>query len=306
MEAPTATAPKLGALVRPPDRAWIGILCMAGAIFIFSMASVLTKWLTESYSVPQAMFFRCLVALVPVMVVAAWEGRVQVWRTQRLSGHLLRASFGLIAMALLFTSLSLLPIADVTAITFAGPIFATALSVPLLGEKVGVRRWTAILIGFAGVLFMVRPGADGFRLAMIVAVCTPIFYGLVATTLRQLTATEENLTIVFYYMTIGATVTGLILPFGWWKTPDVTDLMLFLTLGLIGGIGQFLMTHGYRNAPVAVLSPFEYTAIIWTSLAGFFIWDEVMTIWTIVGGSLVIASGLYILHRETVLRRQRA
>ncbi|MBM3573419.1 MAG: DMT family transporter, partial [Alphaproteobacteria bacterium] len=217
----------------------------------------------------------------------------------------LRGLFGLSAMFTLVLALSLLPIADVTACIFAAPIFATALSVPILKENVGLRRWSAIMMGFVGVLVIVRPGMEGFQPAILVAIAAALFFAMASNAIRSIAQSEDGLTIVFYFMMLLALVSGFALPFGW-RMPDLVGSILFIGLGLCGGAGQILMTAAYRLAPVAVIMPLEYTTLLWTSLFGYWLWGEVMTAGTIAGAGLVVASGLYIVHREAVLRRARS
>lgn len=285
------------------DRIWLGILCVVAATLAFAIASALAKWLVQTYALGQVVFFRCLFSLVPVFVVVLVRRGRFVWRTQRFTGHLVRSVCGLLGMTGLFVSLSLLPMADAVAIIFAGPIFATMLSVPLLGETVGPRRWAAVLVGFLGVLLVVQPGAAGFQPAAVLAIGTAFLFGLVPNLIRQLTMTESDVTIVLYYMLISTAISSLALPFGW-RMPDLADFALFLALGLTGGIGQLLMTQGFRQAPVVVVAPFDYLSIPWAGLLGYLLWGEVMVPMTIAGTALVIASGLYILHREAVRRRE--
>lgn len=287
-----------------PDRAWFGVLCMAGAVLGFTISAAMTKWLARDYPIPQLMFTRAALSLILVLGVAAIQGQRTIWRTERVGAHVVRATFGLIGMAGLYTSFWLLPVTDATAINLSAPIFATALSVPLLREVVGIRRWAAVLVGFAGVLVMVRPGTEGFQPAYLIAIATAAIAGLVANTIRQIGRTEDSLTIVFYFMVFSIVATAPTALLGW-RMPDLTDLGLLLAFGVAGTAGQILMTHSYRSAPVSLVAPLEYTALPWAAIIGYAVWGEVLTMWTVIGSALVIASGLYIVHRESVRNRAK-
>lgn len=287
-----------------PDRAWFGVVCMTGAVLGFTISAAMTKWLARDYSISQLLFTRAALSVIFVLAVAYFQGQKTIWRTERIGAHVVRAIFGLIGMTGVYVSFWLLPITDATAINLSAPIFATALSVPLLREVVGIRRWAAVLVGFAGVLVMVRPGTEAFEPAYLIAIASAAIAGLVANTIRQIGRTEDSMTIVFYFMMFSTIATAPTLLFSW-RTPDLTDLGLLLAFGIAGTAGQILMTHAYRSAPVAVVAPLEYTALLWAAIIGFVVWDEVLTVWTLAGSVLVIASGLYILHRETVRNRAK-
>lgn len=285
-----------------PDRAWFGVVCMIGAVLGFSISAAMTKWLARDYSISQLMFTRAVLCMIFVLAVAHFQGQRTIWRTERIGAHALRAIFGLTGMAGIYVCYWLLPITDATAINLSAPIFATALSVPLLREVVGIRRWAAVLIGFIGVLVMVRPGTEAFEPTYLIAIATAAIAGLVANTIRQIGRTEGSMTIVFYFMAFSTIVTAPTLLFNW-RTPDLVDLGLLLAFGIAGTAGQILMTQAYSSAPVSVVAPLEYTALPWAAIIGFTVWGEVLTVWTLVGSALVIASGLYILHRESIRNR---
>ena len=176
---------------------------------------------------------------------------------------------------------------------------------PFLGEAVGPRRWLAVIVGFLGVLVMVRPGAGAFQPEALLVVLAALGYALSMLITRRLTRTETNAAILFY-STAGSTLANaLLLPF-FWITPTTGDLGLFAGLGLIGGIGSFFMVLAYRHAPAAVVAPFDYTALLWATLIGWLVWHELpdATVWF--GAAVVVASGLYIIHREAGIGRRRS
>ncbi len=281
------------------DRIGLGIAGMVAGIFAMSIMDALAKWLGASYPIGEVVFFRYLFALPPALFIL-WQQRggraslVLRWRT----GHLLRAIFGLGATATFFLGLRYLPLAEALSIAFAAPLFVTALSVPILGERVGPRRWAAVVVGFLGVLIMTRPGAEAFRPEALYILVAALCYALAMLVTRRLARTDTTPAIMLSGICVSLVVSGLALPFGW-RTPEGADFWLFVLLGLVGGIGMYFMTQAYRYAPAAVIAPFDYTALIWGTLFGWLLWRELpgANVW--LGAAVVIASGLYIVHRET-------
>ncbi|MBI3709572.1 MAG: DMT family transporter, partial [Proteobacteria bacterium] len=287
------------------DRVGRGIAYMLGAAFFFSVANVLVKLLTAGFSVSQVMFFRNLLGVLPCLVVVLYGADLGVLRIKRPFGLGLRALAGLGSTIFLFNAFALLPVADVVALTFSSGLFVTALSVPVLGEHVGPRRWAAVVVGFFGVLIVVQPGFSTFHPASLFGIGAAVCFALTAVLLRNLRHTENSLAIVFHYQILVATAALPVLIFDW-MTPRPVEFALFVALGLSGGMAQFLMTRAYLYAPVAVIAPYDYTMIVWTALFGYLLLGDVITIPVAIGAMLVIASGLYILHRETQSRRVRA
>ena len=225
-------------------------------------------------------------------------------RTRHPLAHALRGLVGLASLALYFLAYQLMPLADAYAIGFAAPLFITALSVPLLGEKVGVRRWSAVLVGFAGVLIMVRPGTAVFDAVALVPLAAAMLYALVAILVRMLSRTEASVTIVVYYALTTILVTGLALPLVW-VTPDAGDFALLAGLGVVGGCAQLCVTEAFREGELSVVVPFDYSAMVWAVLLGWLLWGELPDLWIWAGMPLVIASGIYIARRELALERAR-
>ncbi len=191
-----------------------------------------------------------------------------------------------------------MPLADAVAISFMSPLVVTALSVPLLGERVGIHRWSAVIIGFGGVLVIVNPSRGMFTPGVSVAICGAIASALSMITIRQLNRSDPPLAIVFYFTLFATMFTALPLPFVW-VTPSGSDLGLLVLMGLTGGVGQYFMTRAYGLAPAAVISPFTYSGLLWATLLGWFLWSDVPKPQVFAGAAIVIASGLYILYRET-------
>ncbi|MFI4988246.1 MAG: DMT family transporter [Alphaproteobacteria bacterium] len=282
----------------PPDNAKIGILCVLASTFFFNILNVAAKWLSDDYSIVEITFFRNAFAFLPCLIVVLAGPGLHSLRTGRLGLHMLRGLGGLASTLLAFTSYSLMPIADAVAISFASPLFLTALSVPLLGEKVGVHRWSAVVIGFLGILVMAKPSGMGQNLGFFVALAGTVLGSFILVSVRRLGRTEAAITIIFYQALIGTVAAALLLPLGW-RTPTLVDFAVFTGLGLVGVMGHFFQTQGFRYAAAAVVGPFNYAGLIWACLFGYAIWGDIPGPGTLLGGLIVIASGLYILYRET-------
>jgi drug/metabolite transporter (DMT)-like permease len=287
------------------DRPRVGIAYMLISVMLFTVQSGLTKWLVESFPVNEIVFFRQAFAMLPAAWLLSQSGGLGTLRSRRLGLHLLRMACGMSSMSLGFVALGLIPLADVTAYSFAAPLLTTALSVPLLGEQVGVHRWSAIIVGFAGVLVMVHPGGGAFEPGALVALSATLGSAGVALSMRQLGHTETPASIVFTYAGLSAIVSGLTLPF-WWVTPDWQGLGGLFLLGIGGGVAQYWYTKALNLAPVSVISPLNYTGLIWAALVGYLFWDEVPEHSTILGAVIIMASSLYVLYREAVRRAERA
>ncbi|WP_246337235.1 DMT family transporter [Azospirillum oleiclasticum] len=285
------------------DNVPLGIVLMLATVFLFSVMNTMIKELSADYPINQIVFFRSAFALIPVGIAVALNPvGLRDLRTARPWGHLWRGLFGGMAMVLSFLSFALLPLGEAVALNFAAPLFLTALSVPLLAEKVGVHRWSAVAVGFVGVLVMARPGADVLNLGALVALAAAFFQALAMIMVRQLGRSESPNATVTYFTLLTTILCGGTLPF-WWRTPDNGhDLWLLIGCGLIGGVAQLLMTRAYMAAPASVIAPFNYTSILWAVLLGWLLWSEVPTTHVIAGAAVVVASGLYILYRETVRR----
>lgn len=285
-------------LPRPADNIRHGIGFMLVAVSLFSVLNVLVKTLAAGYPVAEVAFFRNLFALPLICLMVAMGGGWDQLRTRRLGAHLWRSAIGVTCMLLLFLAFDLLPLADAVAYSFAAPLFVTALSVPLLGERVGLHRWGAVVVGFVGVLLMLRPGGEVLNLGALAALAAALCQALAMVAIRQLTRTEAPLVTVFYFTVFSTLLTGLLLPLGW-RTPLGWDLALAVSLGVVGGIAQYCLTRAHALAPAALVAPFNYMALLWSVLFGFVIWGDVPEPLTMAGAAVVMASGLFILYRES-------
>ncbi len=306
--APTHLKPAAG------DRPVFAILLMNLAVLIFTSMDGIVKVVSDTYQYPtgQVVFVRNLFAFLPLLsYMLIVEKRLQL-KTDRPWGHVWRGAAGVSAMFCYFLSYKLLPLSDAIALGLSGPIFLTILSVPLLGEKVGWRRWSAVTVGFIGVLIMTRPGSGVFEAAALVPLLASVFYALAMISIRRLAQTEPPTTIVFYF-TLFATVAALgTIPLGTldadlaWRWPQsLAELGLLVLIGIMGGAAQIALTTAFRRASVSVVAPFDYMALVYGFLLGFILFGERPDRYLIIGGAVVVASGVYIIQREAALARAR-
>ncbi len=286
-------------------RRGISLILVSTALFASMNAGV--KLLSARLNPVEIAFFRQFFSISPVCFVLFRSGGLPTLRTKRPLGHLFRGLIGNLAMAVFFLSLAWLPLADATALSFSSPLFTTALSVPLLREPVGMHRWSAVAVGLVGVIIMTHPSGAWFTHGAGAGAAMGLLAGfmsaLMMITIRQLSRTEPSVTIVFYFVLIGSLGYGAALPF-FWTRPVGWEWVGLVAIGLVGGASQLVMTHAYRHAPASLLAPFGYVAIVWSTLFGYLIWNQLPGSRVLTGAAIVIASGLYIIYREA--RRQAA
>ncbi len=304
----TAEVPTLepAAPAFPPQRAGLGIAYRAGAMVCIASLAAIVKW-TGLRGIPvfEIIFFRNAFAFLPLGLYIWRTTGLSVLRTQRPMGHLTRSAIGLVGMVGAFSAMQHLPLTEATALQFASPLFMTALSALILGERVGRHRWGAVVVGFLGVLIMVRPVPGHFNpVGVSFALIGAVGAAGAMVAIRQI-ASEKGATIVFYF-TLAGTCLGLAGSAFHWVTPDLPTLGLLILGGVLGGVGQMLLTEAVRVAPVGVVAPFDYTQLIWASGFAFLIWGELPRLATLAGALVVAASGVYILHREIRAHRRAA
>ena len=256
------------------------------------------KAILENYPLEQFVFLRSLIGLVLFLFLARQFGGLRSLVTRRWRWHLLRTLLASGAMFGFFFGLSRMPLIDALTLGFTAPLIMTALSVPFLREHVGWRRWLAVIVGFAGVLMILRPGTGTLSPAAFGVLFAAFCYACLAITARKLADTESTFGLSVYVIAGPMIVSALLSIDGEWKAPDTTGWTLFLTAGACSVIAWIGMVGGYRRASPAVLAPFEYTALIAGAVAGYLIWNEVPDRWVIAGALVIISSGLYIVYRE--------
>lgn len=275
-----------------------GIAFAICAIAMFTTMIALVKWLSASFAPMQIAFFRSICALALCLPIVLADGGARALRTQHPQAYVLRGLIGAGSIISSFYGVSLMPIADWVALSFTVPLFVAALAAPVLGETVGWRRWTAILIGFGGVLIIVPPTGEASLWALGVGLTAHLLVSTALVLIRRMGTAERTTTIVFYYMVALSITTALVAPFDW-RWPDGGQLALLALVGVVAGGAHLLITTAYRLAPASVIAPFDYTGIIWAVAIGWLAWGEKPTARLFIGGAVVIASGLYVLVTAT-------
>ena len=275
----------------------IGLIAVVCAVFLGSVADAAAKWFgTQGYLSTQVVFLRYVFGLLPVafFVYRSGFGALQ---TKRYGAHFVRACLGFGSIGLFFWGITLMPLAEATAIAFTAPLFTTALSVPVLKERVGPRRWAAVGVGFLGALVVVRPGTEAFRPEAIIIIASAFIYALSLILTRRMAASETNVAMFTYTTIVAGFISAPFLVLGW-VTPSLPHWLAYSGFGIVEGSCSFLLIIAYRHAPAAVAAPFDYTALIWATLFGWILWNEDVDpmVWA---GALIIAfAGIYIARRE--------
>lgn len=286
-----------GAPSQRETRSLAGIACMLVGVFLLTLSDAAAKWYTAEYPVGEVVSIRAGFILLFITLFAAWRRRLGDLKIRSLRSHLLRGGFACVSTLLFVMGLSLLPLADAIAVTFAGPLFITALAPLLLREWVGVRRWLAVLAGFTGVVLMVRPTGDYMRWAILLPLCATFAGALRDLITRKISLTEGS-TAILFSTNVMVLMAGLVFFPAEWRAPDPLD---FLLIGLAGGLmgtAHYLHIEAFRLAEAAVVAPFKYTNMVYGVALGFMVWGDLPDRFVVGGSALVIASGLYIYYRE--------
>ena len=276
---------------------------------IFSLMFAGVKWVGGSVPVGEIVFFRASIGMLMIVLATALTGGLSTLATNHIGTHATRSLLGVTAMFCNFLAVTLLPLADATAIAFAAPMFTVILAVLILKEQVHIFRWRAVFIGFAGVLVIIgaegRGSSDGNIVGAAFALTGAGLSATAMIVLRRMSAHENSEAIAFYFMLTSALV-GLLTIFWGWKLPMGTELLVLISMGVFGGIGQLFLSFSYRFGEASVLAPFDYSMMIWAASLGYFLFDDLPTAQVLIGAGFVIGAGLLILWRERVLGRQRA
>jgi drug/metabolite transporter (DMT)-like permease len=282
----------------------LGILYMVSATIVFAVSSAVSKWLVASYPVGEVLFTRTSVALLTCALFILPQTGLAVFRTRRFGHHVLRSVSQGCSQTFLLIAFSLMPLAGATAINFSSPLFATLASALLLKETVGLARWLALLVGFGGVLIVTEPGAGAFQVGALFALANAVLYGSVTAGVRGMTTTESAQTLTLYQLALLTGFFALLLPLGW-TSPTPVDAAWIVFNGVSNAVGQYWWTRALHLAPASAVAPFNYLSLIWASILGFAIWGDVPTVSLVVGSAVVVASGLFLLWRESNARQAK-
>jgi drug/metabolite transporter (DMT)-like permease len=275
-----------------------GIGMMCAAVLCFACLDAMAKYLGTHMDILQVVGVRYAAAFFIALAISNPITRPGLLQTGRPSLQLVRSALLLGSTVFNFMAFRYLQLDEALAILFSTPFLVAIMAGPILGEWVGWRRWTAILVGFAGVLVVVRPGLGGMHWAALLSLGSAFCYAAYNIATRMLSTTDSSETTLFYANLFGAVLMLPVLPFIWTPPPHWLDYVLMVAVGCFGAGGHFLLILAHRNAPASVLSPFIYTQIVWAVTLGWLVFADVPNRWTIAGAGIVIASGLYLLYRE--------
>jgi len=279
-----------------------GILLMVGAIATFTVIDACAKFLIGSVPPMMVVFARYGLSLLYVVGLMWWTGALTL-KSDRLSLQILRGVLLFASTLMNFVALQYLRLDQTSAIFFSNPLWVCALSPFLLGERIGPRRWAAVIVGFLGVMLIIRPGADGFHWAMLLSVTVAILTALYQIITRRIGGRDPALVSLLLPSIVG---TALAMPLGIinWHVPAWGLVGLMLLMGFAGGVGHHLLIKAHTMAPAPTLAPFIYTQIIWMIIVGYVVFGDVPDIHTLIGASIVVCSGLYVYYREQAAKRK--
>ncbi|MBN8920497.1 MAG: DMT family transporter [Rhizobiales bacterium] len=280
------------------DRVPLGIVYMVGATVVFAVTTAITKWQVATYPIGEVIWVRSVVALIVCAALILPQTGLGVFRTARLGDHIKRGFSQSLSQTFILVALSLMPLAGAIAINFSAPLFATLLSVLWLREPVSRQRWTALAVGFLGVLIVTNPGVNTFQIGAAFALANAVLYGTVTVAVRRMAQSESPQTLTMYQMVVISCFTALLLPFGF-EMPTRFDAGLMVASGVGNALGQFWWTKALHLAPTSAVTPFSYLSLVWAMILGFIIWGDVPTIGLLIGSVIVVGSGIFLLWHET-------
>ena len=280
----------------------LGVLYGIASVACFAMMDASVKWL-DMFPVGQVLFSRFFFGLIPILMLVPRGEFKTFYKTSRPKLHAFRAITGTLAIIALFIGLREIPLADVVSLTFGGPIFVTLGSIFFLSEKVGIKRWLAVLIGFFGMLLIVKPAYEELNIYYIFPIIFCIFFACVALSIRSLSSPEPNYRIALYFSLLSMIVGLLTLPFGW-VMPNKFEFFLLIFTGLVGSVANILLTVSLRFAEASLVTPTKYLNLVFAILLGYFIWSEIPKLLTLVGAGLIIVSSVIIFMRESELKKK--
>jgi len=281
----------------------LGAIYMILSVLFFSFMDILIK-VTDEYDVGQIMFFRALFGLIPIFFLIPKNRIKNFYKTKNIKLHFFRSFFGAIAMAAIFIGLRNLQLAEVTALAFSGPLWVVLFSMFFLSEKIRLKRWIAVGLGFIGVIIISKPGFDNLNFYYIYPIIFCIGFAGVSILIRKLTLAGEPVWLIAFYFSLVSGLGGLLtIPLGLWKMPNTYDFMQLILIGLLGGIANLLLTQSYKLAEVTLTTPLKYLSLVIAIIFGFYFFEEIPTINTLSGAAFIVVSSAIIFIRENQLKK---
>ena len=281
----------------------LGAVYMILSVLFFSFMDILIK-VTDEYDVGQIMFFRALFGLIPIFFLIPKNRIKNFYKTKNIKLHFFRSFFGAIAMAAIFIGLRNLQLAEVTALAFSGPLWVVLFSMFFLSEKIRLKRWIAVGLGFIGVIIISKPGFDNLNFYYIYPIIFCIGFAGVSILIRKLTLAGEPVWLIAFYFSLVSGLGGLLtIPLGLWKMPNTYDFILLILIGLLGGIANLLLTQSYKLAEVTLTTPLKYLSLVIAIIFGFYFFEEIPSSYTLSGAALIVVSSAIIFIRENQLKK---
>ena len=281
----------------------LGVVYMIMSVLFFSFMDILIK-ITDEYAVGQVMFFRAVFGLIPIFFLIPKNRLRDFYKTKHVGLHFYRSFFGAIAMVAIFIGLRNLQLAEVTSLAFSGPIWVVIFSMLFLSEKIRTKRWVAVGLGFIGVLIISKPGFDNLNYYYIFPIIFCIGFAGVSILIRKLTLAGESVWLIAFYFSVASGLGGLAtFPLGDWIMPTKYDLVLLILIGFLGGIANLTLTQSYKLAEVTLTTPLKYLSLVFAIIFGFYFFNEVPSINTLLGAGLIVISSGIIFFRENQLKK---
>ena len=281
----------------------LGAVYMILSVLFFSFMDILIK-VTDEYDVGQIMFFRASFGLIPIFFLIPKNRIKNFYKTKNIKLHFYRSFFGAIAMAAIFIGLRNLQLAEVTALAFSGPLWVVLFSMFFLSEKIRLKRWIAVGLGFIGVIIISKPGFDNLNFYYIYPIIFCIGFAGVSILIRKLTLAGEPVWLIAFYFSLVSGLGGLLtIPLGFWKIPNTYDFMQLILIGLLGGIANLLLTQSYKLAEVTLTTPLKYLSLVIAIIFGFYFFDEIPSTHTLSGAAFIVVSSAIIFIRENQLKK---
>ena len=279
------------------DKIFIAIGCCLAAHLLFAIMGASAKLLSANHHVAEIAFYRNLIVFVPMFAFIILRKKHHLLKTKKPKLIALRAVTGGIGLIITFAAISMLPMAYATVIFFTSSILTPVLAFFFLKEHIGIHRWSAVIVGMLGVIIIAQPSGEVSILGLLFALTAACIHASIYTILRGL-KTESPTTVTFYFILAGVLIPGMFMPFVW-KPIELDELGLFLLVGISGGSAQMFLANAYKYAPAAVVTPFAYSALLWTIMLDIYVWNydlDFISIFT--GASFILAAQIYIIYRE--------
>ncbi|MCV2874656.1 DMT family transporter [Rhodobacteraceae bacterium XHP0102] len=279
-----------------------GLALMAAGFFLFAAVDTMAKFLTDSFHPVQIVWTRQLGLLFGVVVLLMWRGPV-ILRTAKPRLQVVRGAIAVISATCFILGVSFVPLADAVAVTFVAPLIVTVLGAVILRERVGWHRWGAISIGFIGTLIVIRPGLGIVHPAVLLVLLAASLFALRQVLSRMIAPYDNTYTTVAYTALVGSALISLPLPFVWIWPSDPTSIVLMISIAALAGVAELMVIRALEIAEAVVLAPVHYSMILWSVMYGYLVFAQLPDSWTLAGTAVIVATGLYTMHRERLAAR---